>query len=60
MKEGGKGGNGQQAGGGARPAVLSLSIKEKAALYAAYALSEERRHVRARPLVPTSSATMCI
>ena len=37
MKEGGKGGNGQQAaGGGARPAVLSLSIKEKAALYAAY------------------------
>ena len=35
MKEGG--GNGQQAaGGGARPAVLSLSIKEKAALYAAY------------------------
>lgn len=28
-------GNGQ-AGGGARPSVLSLSIKEKAALYAAY------------------------
>ncbi len=36
--KGGKGGNGQAAaasGGGARPAVLSLSIKEKA-LYAAY------------------------
>jgi type IV pilus assembly protein PilZ len=34
MKEGGKGGNGQAAS--ARPGVLSLSIKEKAALYAAY------------------------
>ena len=32
-----KAGNGQAAAaGGARPAVLSLSIKEKAALYAAY------------------------
>jgi type IV pilus assembly protein PilZ len=28
--------NGQGAAGGARPTVLSLSIKEKAALYAAY------------------------
>lgn len=36
MSEGAKGGNGQAAGGGARPAVLSLSIKEKAALYAAF------------------------
>lgn len=39
MNDGGKGGNGKAAapgGGGARPAVLSLSIKEKAALYAAY------------------------
>ena len=37
MNDGGKGGNGQAAApGGARPAVLSLSIKEKAALYAAY------------------------
>ena len=34
--KGGKGGNGQAAAAGARPAVLSLSIKEKAALYAAY------------------------
>ncbi len=37
MSTGGKAGNGQAAApGGARPAVLSLSIKEKAALYAAY------------------------
>ena len=36
-KNGAKAGNGQAAAaGGARPAVLSLSIKEKAALYAAY------------------------
>jgi type IV pilus assembly protein PilZ len=38
MNDGTIAGNGQGAGaaGGARPAVLSLSIKEKAALYAAY------------------------
>jgi len=37
MSTSGKNGNGQAAAaGGARPAVLSLSIKEKAALYAAY------------------------
>ena len=35
MNDGARGGNGQAAAG-ARPAVLSLSIKEKAALYAAY------------------------
>ena len=37
MSTSGKNGNGQPAAaGGARPAVLSLSIREKAALYAAY------------------------
>src|SRR5512147_1753516 len=38
MNDGAKAGTGQAAAGGngARPAVLSLSIKEKAALYAAY------------------------
>lgn len=36
MNDGGKAGNGQAGAGGARPAVLSLAIREKAALYAAY------------------------
>lgn len=37
MNDGAKAGNGQAAAAaGARPSVLSLSIKEKAALYAAY------------------------
>ena len=60
MKEAAKAATGNKRQAAARPAVLSLSIKEKAALYAAYMPYLKSGGVFVPPLVPTSSATMCI